>query len=243
MKYFYFEQKLFQIGAKLFQIGAALIISNWSRCYFKSGRLCYFKTGQIYYKLGQVFQIGAVISNRGNYFKSVQNTSSLLLFSASNKYFPVLLTVRTLLISTPLLTSVSIFMPSFCKIARSQDFFRASFQVVLFFRPVMIWLRIVMSSALKWNCLSSFMTLLQKGLIIGSCPEIKFHQSWTVRWYVLTLHDDYEDIPNHFFARLLISFDNFPICNQPVRRKHSQELCCFVFWLSHISYVVILSQT
>ena len=81
MKYFYFEQKLFQIGARLFQIGAALIISNWSRCYFKSGRLCYFKTGQIYYKLGQVFQIGAdlfqtgaVISNRGNYFKSVQNS-------------------------------------------------------------------------------------------------------------------------------------------------------------------------
>ena len=72
MKYFYFEQKLFQIGAKLFQIRAALIISNWSRCYFKSERL-YFKTGQIYYKLGQVFQIRAVISNWGNYFKSVQN--------------------------------------------------------------------------------------------------------------------------------------------------------------------------
>ena len=57
MKYFYFEEKLFQIGA-------ALIISNWSRSYFKSGRICYFKTGQTYYKLGQLFQIGAIISNR-----------------------------------------------------------------------------------------------------------------------------------------------------------------------------------
>ena len=56
MKYFYFEQKLFQIGAG--------VISN-------RGSFVITKREQIYYKLGQVFQvgaglfqIGAIISNR-----------------------------------------------------------------------------------------------------------------------------------------------------------------------------------
>ena len=52
--YYKLGQKLLQIGAaQLLQIGAS-VITNWGR---------YYKLGQNYYKLGQVLQIRAIITN------------------------------------------------------------------------------------------------------------------------------------------------------------------------------------
>ena len=50
-------EQVLQIEAKLLQIGAAPVVTNW-------GRSSYYKSGQNYYKLGQLLQIGAIISNR-----------------------------------------------------------------------------------------------------------------------------------------------------------------------------------
>ena len=60
----------------LLQIGAASVITN-------RGSFCYYKSGQLLLQIGAAFllqigaellQIGAAITNRGNYYKSVHNT-------------------------------------------------------------------------------------------------------------------------------------------------------------------------
>ena len=62
MKYFYFEQKLFQIGAGVISNRGSFVITKRGRFITNWGR--YFKSGQVYFKSGQLFQIGAIISNR-----------------------------------------------------------------------------------------------------------------------------------------------------------------------------------
>ena len=64
-------EQVLQIGAKLLQIGAAPVVTNWGNSYYKLGQFQLLQIvpkllqiGQNYYRLGQVLQIGTIITNR-----------------------------------------------------------------------------------------------------------------------------------------------------------------------------------
>ena len=69
-------QYVLQIGAKLLQIGAAPLVTNSSISYIS--RQNSYKLGQLLQIGAELLKIGAVITNWGNYYKSVQNTSARL---------------------------------------------------------------------------------------------------------------------------------------------------------------------